>query len=110
MRSSLAIALLVCVGGCNLAPPDERPPMPTDAAYRPEYVEGRTEGKPAPAIGWRDFFSDPRLEALIATAVLRNRDYRVAVAQIEEARGAYHIERADRLPSIDVNGEAIRSR
>ena len=47
------------------------------------------------------FFADPRLEALIATALERNRDLAVAVARIDEARGLYRIQRADRLPTLD---------
>ena len=39
-----------------------------------------------------------------------NRDLRVAVARIAEARGQYRIQRADRLPTLDVGGSVTRSR
>jgi multidrug efflux system outer membrane protein len=59
---------------------------------------------------WRDFFTDPRLEALVGTALERNRDLVIAVAQIEEARGLYGIQRADRLPTIFGSADFERSR
>jgi multidrug efflux system outer membrane protein len=65
---------------------------------------------PAPAIGWRDFFVDTRLQALIATALQHNRDLLVSVAQIEEARGQYRIQRADRLPAVGLNADGTRTR
>ena len=42
----------------------------------------------APEIGWREFFRDPRLNALIATALDYNRDLLVAVGRIDVARGS----------------------
>ena len=70
----------------------------------------RSPGTCAPTLGWHEFFADTRLETLIETALERNRDLRVAVAQIEEARGLYRIQRSERFPSIDASGSAVRSR
>lgn len=112
-RSTARCALILAfalVGGCQLAPPHVRPELPTEPAYPAEYAGEVTLGERATEIGWRDFFEDARLEALVAAALARNRDLAVAVAQIEEARGLYRIQNADRLPTIDLNGDATRSR
>jgi len=50
------------------------------------------------------------LQQVVSTALAHNRDLQVAVAEIEEARGLYRIQRADRLPSIGLGGDAARSR
>ncbi len=42
-------------------------------------------------IGWRDFFTDPTLEALIEQALANNRDLRVAVLNVERARALYRV-------------------
>jgi len=60
-------------------------------------------------IGWRDFFTDANLEELIARALANNRDLRVAVLNVERARALYRIQRADRVPSIGVNGTMVRT-
>jgi multidrug efflux system outer membrane protein len=59
-------------------------------------------------IGWRDFFVDPKLEELIARALQNNRDLRVAAANVERARQLYRIQRADRVPTVDVAGTMVR--
>ena len=55
-------------------------------------------------IGWREFFTDARLQQLIALALENNRDLRVAVLNIERARATYRIQRAALLPSLQAVG------
>jgi multidrug efflux system outer membrane protein len=88
-----------------------RPELPTAADYPASYAGDVTLGQRAATIGWRDFFVDPQLEQLVATALERNRDLAVAVARIEEARGLYRIQNADRLPTLGSSGDVtvIRS-
>src|SRR5688572_22033487 len=105
-HSNAAIASLVIagmsLGACSFAPRHERPDLPTPGRYADSYVDDPASGTQAIALGWRDFFADPRLEALIATALKNNRDLVIAVAQIEEARGLYRIQRSELLPTIAV--------
>src|SRR3546814_5923566 len=97
--------MVALLGGCNLAPPHVRPDLPTAADYPPSYDGDATLGQRAVEIGWRDFFSDPRLEQLVAIALVRNRDLAIAIAQIEEARGLYPIQAAERLRSAEHTSE-----
>lgn len=106
------IAVLLGAGalaGCSLAPPHERPPLAVSSTYPAEYQPGAGTRR-ATEIGWRDFFADPRLQTLISLALENNRDLRVAVARIAEARGQYRIQDADRLPTLDASASASRSR
>lgn len=107
MRNALACALTALLAGCQLAPPHTRPAAPIAAAYPAGDV---ALGQRAGEIGWRDFFVDPQLERLIAAALERNRDLAVTAAQIQEARGLYRIQGADRLPTLGAFGDASRSR
>lgn len=109
--SRRAILVGLCLlGGCNLAPKHVRPDLPTAPLYPAEAAGDVTLGQRATDIGWRDFFADPRLEALVSAALARNRDLVIAVARIEEARGLYRIENANRIPTIDLDASATRSR
>lgn len=109
MRKAFAITLAVLLCGCQFAPPHVRPALSTATEF-PPYAGDVALGQRATDIGWRDFFADARLEGLIASALERNRDLAVAVARIDEARGLYRIQAADRLPTLGVSGDAIRSR
>jgi multidrug efflux system outer membrane protein len=111
MHKRVAVALLVAVAGCGrLAPRHVRPQLPTPPEYMSASDSDAAAGTPATEIGWREFFRDPRLDALIAAALQHNRNLAISVAQIEEARGLYRIQNADRIPSVDANASATRSR
>ena len=87
------------LAGCQLAPPHEQPPSPSAAQYPAEYrpMDGEVL---ASEIGWREFLEDPRLELYIETALQRNHDLQIAVARIEEARGQFGVQGADRYPTL----------
>ncbi len=98
----LALAMAGCV---NLAPKYERPAAPVAGGF--PTVEGSvSSGNPvasqAPAnIAWQSFFGDARLQQLITLALANNRDLRVSILNIEQARAAYQIQRAERFPTIN---------
>ena len=109
---NLSVLLLAAsaLAGCNLAPKHVRPALPTAPDFPAAYAGDARIGQRASEVGWRTFLADPRLEALIAQALKRNRDLAVAVAQIEEARGQYRIQNADRLPTLGLSADATRTR
>jgi multidrug efflux system outer membrane protein len=96
-RSALFAALLLA--GCSQQPKYVQPAAPVAPDY-PATGWAGTAGPRAADVEWRSFFRDPRLQALIARALDHNRDLRIAVLRIEEARGQYRIRRADRLPTV----------
>jgi multidrug efflux system outer membrane protein len=57
-----------------------------------------------PSISYQDVFRDPRLQQLIAQALVNNRDLRIAAANIASARAQYHIQHAEQLPQVDAGG------
>ena len=102
----------VVLSGCSMAPTYERPAAPVPEAYSglSEKDAAREAGKKATEIGWREFFKDARLQALIQAALENNRDLKVAALRIEEARALYNIQRADRLPTINATASGSRAR
>jgi multidrug efflux system outer membrane protein len=107
MLALLAGASLL--GGCNLAPKYVRPLGAAPERF-PEGGVYPTARPDAPAdialVGWRDFFTDPRLVSVIETGLANNRDLRVAAANVLQARAQYRVQRADQLPAITANGSA----
>ena len=112
-RSPLALALAVAlsVSGCAML----EPKLPQAEAGVPQAwpVPASTPPGADPAaatgdIGWRDFFTDPRLEELVGRALAGNRDLRIAVLNVERARQLYRVQRADRVPSVDAVGTMTR--
>lgn len=104
---ALAAATLVLTGCASMAPPFETPALPVPAHYA---TPGTDTGTPAATTGWRDYFTDPRLQALIAQALENNRDLRTTALRVQEARAAYGIQRADLLPTLGAQAGMDRSR
>jgi NodT family efflux transporter outer membrane factor (OMF) lipoprotein len=105
-RTLLAPVAAAVLAGCSFMPTYERPAAPVAAAFP---YPAAAEGTPAAALDWQRFFTDERLRGLIATALSANRDLRVAVLNIEQARAQYDIRRADRYPTVGVGLNASRS-
>ncbi|MBI4984114.1 MAG: TolC family protein, partial [Rhodocyclales bacterium] len=94
----LAVALLA---GCSQVGEYKRPTAPVAAAWPDSAPAAGTRS--VAKTDWRSFFPDPRLQQLIATALEHNRDMRIALARVEEARASFNVTRAERLPTINVN-------
>jgi outer membrane protein, multidrug efflux system len=104
--TAVAAMLLGLLAGCaNLAPTYERPAAPVPATY-PDAADSR----PLQPLRWQDFFSDSKLRGLITLALDNNRDLRVALLNIEQARAQYQIQDAQRLPTLAANGSGSASR
>jgi len=109
MRNAVASLALAFASACHFAPRHEPVPLPTPPVYLSATDSDVAAGVRATDVAWREFFRDPRLDTLIATALRTNRDLVIAVQQIEVARGQYRIQRSDRLPSPVASGTATRS-
>ena len=60
--------------------------------------------------GWKQFFHDPALQQLIQTALVNNRDLRVAALNIDAYAAQYQIQRADLFPAVSATGSGSRTR
>ena len=94
----LAAALLLVA--CSQMPTYERPVAPI-ASQWPLASAVTANSKPANALAWQDFFADASLRPLIEIALANNRDLRVAVLNIEQARAQLGIKRADQFPTLN---------
>jgi multidrug efflux system outer membrane protein len=97
-RITLACAIAALAGCASMAPRLERPAAPVAPVF--PYAAPGAAGPQASEIEWQRFFADPRLKRLIEIALQNNRDLRVAVLNIEQARAQYQVRRADELPTI----------
>jgi len=104
-RLAAALATLALVAGCSFIPDFKRPAAPV-----PEKFAGIDDTAATAVPGWREYFSDPALRTLIETALANNRDMKIALSRVEEARALAGIARADRFPTLEGQAAANRSR
>ena len=100
--------------GCTMAPKYSRPNAPVrpgwpaGAAY--QLIQPATNAPAAQPLGWRQFFTDEKLQQVIAAALANNRDLRVAALNVEMARAQYGIQRGQLAPVANVTGVASKQR
>ena len=109
-RSALAAATgLALLAGCSFIPEYQRPDAPVALTF-PNSDSARDQaGQSAADIPWQSFFTDQRLRNVIDLALANNRDLRVAMLAVEQARAQYQIRRADQFPTLNVGANASRA-
>lgn len=114
MRKSiclLPLAAALMLSGCvSLAPEYEQPQAPVAEAWPMDEATKNavvlTEGLQQ----WGDFFTDPKLIALIEKGLENNRSLRSAVMAVEQARAMYGVSRSQLFPSVAAVAEETASR
>lgn len=102
-----AVFMAVLLAGCSLAPDYTRPDAPVSPTYPGQSGVNQAN---AADLGWEQFFREPRLKALIGLALENNRDMRIAVKRVDEARAQYGITRSDQFPQIGATAQETAQR
>ena len=94
--TTLAASLVACG---SMAPDYQRPaaPVPTQFPLVADAVAAKTAAADLP---WQTFFADARLQQLIRIALDNNRDLRVALLNVEQAKTQVDSHNADRWPTV----------
>jgi len=103
MKRAVAILALMTGSCVSMEPKYVRPDSAVPASWPvgdPYLVQSEAA---LPAVTYKDIFRDPRLQTLIDQALINNRDLMVSVANIEEARAQFQIQRAQQFPQVDAN-------
>lgn len=105
-RVTLVAAIAAALGGCFVSKVDpQKPELPLPDALPQQAAE--TSPLPNP---WWTLFNDARLNELIVEAMKHNPDAQIAAARVMEARSYLRIANADRLPTVNLEGNATRSK
>jgi multidrug efflux system outer membrane protein len=106
-RRRVALALALLAAGCTLGPNYNRPAVPTPPSWRDIPA---AEAQSLANTPWWQLFDDPQLQELIRIALAENKDLKIAVERIEEARARYGFTKADLWPQVDLSATAGRLR
>ena len=103
--------LTVCalLAGCATVPDYQRPEAPVPKVW-PEQKVGAGDTAATTNGDWRKLFSDAYLQSLITAALEHNRDMRISVGRVAEARKLAGLASAERMPSVDLNAQRAAAR
>ena len=99
MRTRVLPFVVLLTAGCTLGPDYERPDVPVPEDWREVDADEQQSLANTP---WWELFEDPELVRLIDVALAENKDLKIAVERIEEARAFYGFQRADLFPKVDL--------
>jgi len=106
----------VFLSACTLAPHYDRPRAPVPSQWPRDgsgsestaSVSGAAPTQlSADQIGWRDFFTDARLQHLIEIALENNRNLRIATLNVSASQAQFHVQRSDLFPNIAASGSGF---
>ena len=106
MRRWAAVLALLATGCTSLEPKYVRPDSAVPASWPigDSYLVAAEAG--LPALTYRQVFTDPRLQTLIAQGIANNRNLMTAAANIAAAREQYRIQRAQQFPQLNASAGA----
>jgi multidrug efflux system outer membrane protein len=102
------LALVLTLAACAVGPDYHRPQLPVPDAIRGATAAPGTES--VADTNWWDLYKDADLQNLLTAALLNNSDINAAIARIDEARATLGQSTLGLLPTIDANGDVVRSK
>lgn len=100
-RTAAVLLTSAWMAACSQLPTYQRPEVALPAAWPLQPSVAQPQEVQVEPLAWQDFVREPTLKALVAQALVNNRDLRVAALQIEQARAQYQIRDADKLPTVN---------
>lgn len=105
----LTLSAIFVLAGCSLAPDYQRPALPVPQQFSLSQNSLVSAPGEYQNTGWRTFFVDDQMKALIGEALINNRDLRMATLKVQEARAQYGVTDADRYPQITAGSSGTYS-
>ncbi|HEV2567656.1 MAG TPA: efflux transporter outer membrane subunit [Sphingomonas sp.] len=99
----------MALSACTLGPRYERPEPPIPLSWPAGDAYLRQSEAALPTVTYRDIFQDQRLQQLIETALVNNRDLAVAAANIAAAREQFRAQRGAFFPNIVASASATET-
>jgi multidrug efflux system outer membrane protein len=109
VKRAIAVAALLATSCTTMEPKYVRPDAAIPASWPvgDSYLIAVEAG--LPALTYKQVFTDPRLQTLIAEALNNNRNLMTAAANVAAAREQYRIQRAQQFPAVDASAGATVS-
>jgi NodT family efflux transporter outer membrane factor (OMF) lipoprotein len=106
LHEPLGLLLAAAFAGCATLPPPRAEEIRGDALPGVAIPDNWKKGPTAGSVqdNWLATFADPTLDALVAEALQRNHDLRIAATRVEQAMAQADVARAALWPAINLLG------
>jgi multidrug efflux system outer membrane protein len=102
------LVLGLALAGCTVGPDYRRPEVPSPEVWRdgPAVADAASLAD----LAWWELFEDPELRGLVEIALQANKDLRIAVTRVDQARALLGVTRADQFPQVDAGASVTTNR
>jgi len=111
-RIFLFIGIALFLNSCTMIPKYTRPEAPVPSTLPSGGLYGDTPliqgALPVADIKWQDAFPDEKLQKIIKMALVNNRDLKLAMLNVKQARALYGVQEAQLFPVINVTGGEVK--
>lgn len=117
MRLFTLSALVMSMVACSTIPPVANttimatPNLPMNESFR--VMDAETVSVPempsVASVRWQEFYTDPKLKALIELGLANNKDMQSALLAIQSAKAQYQIKDIANIPTVSTSASASRS-
>ncbi|MBD8388498.1 efflux transporter outer membrane subunit [Dysgonomonas sp. BGC7] len=109
IKGTILLGVILSMGfsSCQVVNKYKAPEIDSDALYRDEVS---TDTTTIANIPWREYFTDPALQALIDEALNNNYDMLIVAQRVKQAEAALGMARAAYFPSLAVGGNLTHTR
>lgn len=104
MKRSILVGAALALAGCSMIPKYARPATPVPPTWTAAEPAAPATTASVAETPWREFFTEPRLRAVIELSLAHNRDLRVATLAIDRARAVHRIQGSGLTPGLGVQG------
>ncbi|MDB5763890.1 MAG: outer membrane protein multidrug efflux system [Herminiimonas sp.] len=105
---SICLAGVMTLTACSVGPSYRRPASDVPDSFRAQQETASVQS--LADLPWWDVYQDKVLQQLLQTALAQNRDVKIAVARVAEARAQVGVNRIAQLPQVDLAFSAQRGR
>ena len=104
------LGMVILMTSCTLAPKYQRPEVPIPGDWPSGTAYREIKGPIPTEVRWQEFFSDEKLQKVIALALQNNRELRLAALNVQRARALYGIQRAELWPAVNAAASGSQQR
>jgi outer membrane protein, multidrug efflux system len=99
VAAAVVLSFTACVGPALVG-------KETDKSTPQDYTSHVQDTVNSAQVGWKTFFTDPNLVALIDTALRNNQEFNISLQEIAISRNEIRVRKGDYIPFLDVRGGA----
>jgi multidrug efflux system outer membrane protein len=110
-RTLITLLMAASLAGCaTLEPAYHQPALPVPASFPQGGVYPSEQETAASAnLTWETVFTDSKLQGLIKTALVQNRDLRATVANVAAAHAQFQIQHSQLFPTVTAAGQETQA-